>query len=153
MMPIFIASHSSASMPMSFQRFPSFARCNPRRQRGMTIWALIYVLFTAGVLLLVGIKSVPVYLTAYDIRETIDWAAEQSDLRKAPAAQIQQAIQRRFDAGYVDNIKGRDVAVERVAGGAREISVAYEVRRPLLFNVSMVYSFEEKTSLTGNDDA
>ena len=123
------------------------------RQYGLTMWSLIYVLFTLGLLLLVAIKSVPVYLTAYDIRETIEWAAEQPKLKTAPAAAIQQAIQRRFDAGYVDNLTGRDVAVSRVAGGGREISVAYEVRRPLLFNVSMVYSFEEKALLTGNNGA
>lgn len=117
----------------------------------MTIWALIYLLFTAGLLLLVGIKSVPVYMNAYDVRETIEWAAEQPKLKTAPAAEIQQAIQRRFDAGYVDNLNGRDVAVSRVAGGGREISVAYEVRRPLLFNTSLVYSFEERALLTGND--
>ena len=48
---------------------------SPQRQRGMTMWSLIYVLATLGLLLLVAIKSVPVYLTAYDIRETIEWAA------------------------------------------------------------------------------
>ena len=122
-----------------------------RRQRGMTIWGLIYVLFTAGLLLLVGIKAVPVYLNAYDVRETINWAAEQPDLMTVPAAQIQSAIQRRFDAGYVDNVKGRDVAVSRVAGGGRELSVAYEVRRPLMFDVSMVFAFEETAPLTGTD--
>ncbi|WP_353111922.1 DUF4845 domain-containing protein [Salinisphaera dokdonensis] len=121
------------------------------RQRGMTMWGLIYVLFTAGLLLLVGIKAVPVYLNAYDIRETIEWAAEQPDLMTVPAAQIQSAIQRRFDAGYVDNVKGRDVAVSRVAGGGREISIAYEVRRPLMFDVSLVFAFEETAPLTGTD--
>lgn len=125
---------------------------NPGRQRGMTVWALIYVLFTAGLMLLVGIKSVPVYINAYDIRETIEWAAWQPELKKAPAAEIQQAIQRRFDAGYVDNIKGRDIAVSRVSGGGRELSVSYEVRRALLLSVSIVYSFDEKMPLTGNDD-
>ena len=135
----------------------SESRGNPRSvaamryQRGLTLWSLIYVLFTAGLLLLVGIKSVPVYLNAYDIRETIDWASEQPDLMTAPAAQIQSAIQRRFDAGYVDNVKGRDVAVSRVAGGGRELSIAYEVRRPLMFGVSLVYAFEESAPLTGTD--
>jgi hypothetical protein len=136
---------------MSSRRPPRFRQSTPGRQRGMTIWALIYLLFTAGLLLLVGIKSVPVYMNAYDVRETIEWAAEQPKLKTAPAAEIQQAIQRRFDAGYVDNLNGRDVAVSRVAGGGREISVAYEVRRPLLFNTSLVYSFEERALLTGND--
>lgn len=135
---------------MSFQPRLCNARPNPRRQRGMTIWSLIYVLFTAGLLLLVGIKSAPVYLNAYDIHETIEWAAQQRSLVRAPAGEIQQTIQRRFDAGYVDNINGRDVVVERVSGG-RQISVAYEVRRPLFFDVSLVYSFEDKALLPGND--
>lgn len=135
---------------MSVSHDRIFATPSPARQRGMTLWGLIYLLFTAGLLLLVGIKSVPVYLNAYDIRETIEWAAQQPDLVSAPAAQIQTTIQRRFDAGYVDNVKGRDVAVKRVPNG-REISIAYEVRRPLLFNVSMVYAFEESARLTGPD--
>ncbi|GAB3685812.1 hypothetical protein GCM10028792_39080 [Salinisphaera aquimarina] len=117
----------------------------------MTFWGLLYVLITLGVIGLVAAKSLPVYLGAYDVRETIDWAAAQPNLLKASAPEIQSAIQRRFDAGYVDNIHGRDVAVSKVDGG-REISVAYEVRRPMLFNLSLVYSFEESARLTGSDE-
>lgn len=120
------------------------------RQRGMTFWGLLYILITLGIIGLVAAKSLPVYLNAYDIRQTIDWAAQQPDLVRASAPDIQRAIQRRFDAGYVDNINGRDIAVTKVDGG-REISVAYEVRRPMLFNLALVYSFEESAQLTGTD--
>ncbi|MES1925451.1 DUF4845 domain-containing protein [Salinisphaera sp. T31B1] len=120
------------------------------RQRGMTLWSLLYVLITLGLIALVAVKSLPVYLNAYDVRQAIEWAGAEPDLVSASAPAIQQAIQRRFDAGYVDNIHGRDVAVTKVAGG-REISLAYEVRRPLLFNISLVYSFSESARLNGTD--
>lgn len=122
----------------------------PGRQRGMTIWSLLYVLITLGLIALVAVKSVPVYLNAHDVRKTIEWAATQPSLVDASAAEIQAAVQRRFDAGYVTNITGRDIAVSKVGGG-REISVAYQVRRPLLLNTSLLYSFEESARLTGTD--
>lgn len=123
-----------------------------RRQAGMTFWSLLYVLFTLGVLGIVAIKSVPVYLNAYGVRATLEWAADRPDLRDADAVTIQRAIQRRFDTGYVDNLRGRDVAVEQ-AGSGRELSVSYEVRRPLMFNLAMVYSFDESVPMTGGDDS
>ena len=122
-----------------------------RAQRGITIWGLLYVLITLGLIALVAIKSVPVYLNAYDVRTTLETVADDPDLRRASAGEIQRAVQRRFDAGYVDNLSGRDVAVER-DGNGRRISLSYEVRRPMLLNLSLVYSFEESAMLAGGDE-
>lgn len=132
--------------PRAARRFAGAAH----RQTGMTIWSLLYVLLTLGLIGLVAAKSLPVYLNAYDIRSTIEAVAADPAIKNASAVEIQRAVQRRFDAGYVDNIKGKDVAVKRVTNG-REISVAYEVRRPMLLNVSLVYSFEEHARLASGD--
>ncbi len=115
-------------------------------QRGMTLWSWLYVLITLGLIGIVVVKSVPVYLNAYDVRATLTWAASQPELRDVSAMTIQQRIQRRFDSGYVDNLSGRDVAIQRV-DGARLLSVDYEVRRPLFFNLALVYSFSEQARL------
>lgn len=116
------------------------------RQRGLTIWGWLYVLATLGVMLMVGIKAVPVYMNNYDIRATLEWAANQSGLQNAPVPEIQGRIQRRFDSGYVDNIQGRDVQVKRVEGG-RRLSVEYEVRQPLVANVILLFEFRESAVL------
>jgi len=137
----------SANM-QSKREFPAIA--GRHRQRGMTLWGLLYVLLTLGLLGMVAAKSLPVYLNAYDIRATLEWAASQPDLQDASAMTIQRAVQRRFDAGYVDNINGRDIAVNRVNGG-RELNVSYEVRRPMMFNLSMVYSFDETVPVKVGD--
>lgn len=113
-----------------------------RRQRGLTLWGWLYVLATMGVILMVGIKAVPVYMNNYDIRSTLEWASNQPELRNASVYEIRGRIQRRFDSGYVDNIKGKDVKVERVEGG-RRLSVEYEVRQPLFYNITMLFEFRE----------
>lgn len=117
-------------------------------QRGMTLWGLLYVLVTLGLIAMVAVKSVPVYMNAYDVRNTLQQIAAQPDMANASAHQIQGAVQKHFDAGYVSNITGRDVTVRRV-GKQRELEVIYEVRRPLFLNMSMIYAFDERVPMQG----
>lgn len=114
----------------------------PQRQHGLTLWGWLYVLATLGVILLVGIKSLPIYMNNYAIASAVEWAANQPELRDAPAFEIQNRIQRRFDSGYVDNVRGRDIKVTRVDGG-RRLRVRYQVREPLFGDVSLLFDFEE----------
>lgn len=116
----------------------------PGSQRGMTLWSWLYVLATLGLILLVGIKSVPVYMNNYDIRTALVWAAKQPELESASAHEIQSRIQRRFDSGYVRNINGRDISVKRVKDG-RRLEVKYEVRKPLFYNIELLFSFDESS--------
>lgn len=120
-----------------------------KRQRGLTIWGWLYVLATLGVILMVGIKAVPVYVNNYDIRATLEWAGNQPELSNAPVFEIQNRIQRRFDSGYVDNVKGKDVKVKRVKGG-RSLNVEYKVKQPLYGNVTLLFEFHESAFLPYN---
>lgn len=122
---------------------------HPERQHGLTLWGWLYVLATLGVILMVGIKAVPIYMNNYDIRSTLQWAASQPELRDAPAFEIQERIQRRFDSGYVDNISGRDIKVERIDEG-RRLSVKYEVREPLFVNLTLLFEFHETAVIPRN---
>jgi len=121
------------------------------RQQGMTLWSLLYVLITLGLLGIVAVKSVPVYLNAHDVRTTLAEVADQPDMASASAAAIQQSVQKRFDAGYVTNVTGRDVQVKKV-GRSRVLEMLYEVRRPLFFNMSLVYSFDEQVTIGGGGE-
>ncbi|MDT0635858.1 DUF4845 domain-containing protein [Spectribacter hydrogenoxidans] len=112
----------------------------------MTIWGWLYVLGTLGMIALVGIKCVPIYVNNYEIRSTLAWAAGQPELRDASAYEIQNRIQRRFDSGYIDNIKGSDVRVKRVENG-RELTVIYEREEPLFGDVSLLFDFRETVFL------
>lgn len=118
----------------------------PRRQRGLTFWGWLYVLFTLGVMLIVGIKAVPVYMNNYEVRAVLQWASNQPELRNASMFEIRKRIQKRFDSGYVSNIKGSDVRVKRDKLG-RRLSVEYEVHQPLFGNVTLLFEFHESAIL------
>lgn len=111
-------------------------------QRGMTLWGWLYVLATLGVILVVGIKTVPVYLINYEVESVLEWAAQLEDLHNASEQQIQERIQRRLSAGYVDVIDGRDVAVQRTPAG-RKLSVSYDESVHLFGNAWLHFKFHE----------
>lgn len=111
-------------------------------QRGMTLWGWLYVLATLGVILMVGIKTVPVYLANYSIQSTLEWAAHLEKLEGASEQQIQARIQRRFSSGYIDVVSGEDVEVERTAEG-RRLTVSYDERVHLFGNVWLHFKFHE----------
>lgn len=123
----------------------------PIQQRGMTLWSLLYVLITLGLIGIVAAKSVPVYLNAHDVQATLDEVAAAPAMANASAGQIQAAVQKHFDAGYVSNVSGRDVSVTRV-DRKRQLEILYEVRRPLFFNLSLVYSFDARALIDGRNE-
>lgn len=119
----------------------------PTRQRGLTLWGWLYVLATLGVILLVGIKSAPVYLTNLEIESVLDWAASQEELQRAPERKIRERIQRRFSTGYVEIISGDDVAIERTPDG-RRLAVSYDERVHLFGNIWLVFEFQDTALMT-----
>lgn len=123
----------------------------PRHQRGMTLWSLLYVLITLGLIGIVAAKSVPVYLNAHEVQTALDEVATTPAMVQASAAQLQRAVQKHFDAGYVSNVSGGDVSVTRV-GDKRQLEIIYQVRRPLFFNLSLVYSFDPRALINGRDE-
>lgn len=120
----------------------------PKRQRGLTFWGWLYVILTLGLMLLIGIKCLPIYMNNYEVRSALAWAASQPELRNASVYEIRSRIQRRFDSGYISNIGGRDVQVARVKNG-RELSIEYRVVEPLFGNLSLRFDFRETEFLSG----
>lgn len=114
----------------------------PRHCRGLTFWGWLYVLATLGVILMVGIKVLPVYVANYQIQSVLTWAANLEELQGASKYKIRDRIQRRFTAGYVDAIEASDIKVKRVDKG-RVLSVRYEAMVPLFGNVSLHLEFHE----------
>lgn len=121
----------------------------PNRQRGVSLYGWIFILGTLAVVLIVGMKSFPIYMNDLSIKNTLAWAGEQPELAKATPLSIRRAIQRRMDTGYISHIKTSDIKVVRVegAGNKRAMKLDYEVRVPMMFNVDWVYKFSHYVEL------
>ena len=117
------------------------------KQRGIspTGWFLIICLI--GMFLIFVIKSFPVYMSHYQVYQALEWAGNQPELAKAPVHEIRKRIGRKFDTGYVRHISAKDIMVRSKPGGIRTIGVKYEVRKPLFYNIDLVYSFNSEVQL------
>lgn len=118
-----------------------------RGQGGFTLWSGLYVLLTLGIIVFVGVRSVPVYLNNRDIQNALSEVAHNPSMQHADAIAIQRAVARHFDAGYASGVSARDVTVSR-DGATRVLELHYEVRRPLAFNMSLVYSFDDTARMS-----
>lgn len=127
------------------------------KQAGLSPTAWFLILCMIGALMVFGIKSIPVYLSHYQVYSALEWAANQPDLAKAPIQEIRRRLELKFDTGYVRHIKARDIMVKRKPGGVRTIGVKYEVRKSLFYNIDLIYMFETtrimKRDKSGDSDA
>ncbi|KEZ76936.1 hypothetical protein C41B8_12714 [Salinisphaera hydrothermalis C41B8] len=119
-----------------------------QRQGGFTFWSGLYVLITLGIIVFVGVRSVPVYLNNREVQKALSEVAQDPSMQHADAIAIQRAVARHFEAGYAADVSPRDIAVGH-EGETRVLSLHYEVRRPLAFNMSLVYTFDDRARMTG----
>ncbi len=119
-----------------------------RNQEGMTLLSFVVVLAVVGFALYVGMKLFPMYEEYYSIRMVLKGiASETSTGASMEPEKVRELFAKRLDVNYSDNVKPSDLKFDRVDGGWR-MTVAYEVRRPLIANLDVVGKFDAQQDLT-----
>ena len=113
------------------------------RQRGMTLWGWLVTVVVIGVFALIGLKLVPVYMESFEVGSIVSNLAKDSDVSGHDRAGIMSTLMKRFDINDVDNVHRSDVQIIPVSGGSRVV-VEYEVRVPLMGNLSAVAHFKKE---------
>ena len=118
-----------------------------RHQRGMTIWGWLFVLGTVGFIALVVMKLIPIYMENMSVKKAVNQVASVDGAKSYNREKAYQALIKQF---YIDEVRGitkEDINVETNDDGVKELVVAYEVRKQMLFNVDIVVWFEERAPL------
>ncbi|NUO76893.1 MAG: DUF4845 domain-containing protein [Lysobacter sp.] len=117
-----------------------------RNQSGMTLLGFIIVLAVVGVFVYMGMKLIPMYTEYYGVKRALTGIAAEPGISDNDPAKIKKLFFRRLYVSYADNVKDEHVKIQRKDSGY-EISVNYEVRRPLIANLDVVGHFEAKQDL------
>jgi hypothetical protein len=123
-----------------------------RFQRGITLLGFVIMLAIAGFFAFLGMKIGPAYLEFMNVSTAMKGVATEPGVAKWSQAQVKAALVKRLDINYVDDrhVNMKHFQVKRVGGG-QTLSVAYEVREDLLYNLDYVASFEKTVSLSRTD--
>lgn len=112
-----------------------------------TLGILIAVLFFGGLLTLL-LKLGPAYLDDYTVKEALEGLDGTENLSRMTPADIRNLVTRRMSVNNVTGFDARDIAIER-NGEQVILSVDYEVRTSVIYNVDAVMSFSHRYELTG----
>lgn len=116
------------------------------RQRGLTLIGFVVVLALLGFFAYVGMKLFPVYTEYYSVVQAMKGVQSEPGVSEMSPARIEDLLFRRFYISYVESVKPENVRVQRKEG--LTLNVKYEVRRPLIYNLDFVASFDKTVDLT-----
>ena len=119
------------------------------KQRGMTVIGMLLLIVVIAFIALIAMKVVPMYIQLFTVKSTIESIRKEPQLAQMSPMDIQNAIQKRFDIGYVDNITARDLKIRNDRGG-RVLDLVYEDERDLFYGLSVVLKVNEAIPLTPN---
>lgn len=116
-----------------------------RRQRGMSIWMLMYVLVTLAVFGYIGLKLFPLYMEAVKVDRAISAVATTPGTLSLNKRQIVTAIVKRLDIDGVYRIKEHNakefLTITNKKGRVR-IRAAYDAEVPLFYNIVVIARFD-----------
>ncbi|MBT3000505.1 MAG: DUF4845 domain-containing protein [Candidatus Thiodiazotropha sp. (ex Ctena orbiculata)] len=120
-----------------------------KKQKGLTTisWLIIFIMVVF--LVYVGIKITPVYIDHYAVVSTLNTVKEDPLTARKSKKEIREMITKRL---YVNNIRhvNRDHIKIQRSGKVTTINVAYVETRPIVYNISLVMTFDESIELTAN---
>lgn len=121
------------------------------KQRGMTVIGMLLMIVVMGFMLLVAMKVIPMYIEYYTIKSTVEGIRKEPQLAQMSATDIQNSLQKRFDIGYVERLKARDLKIRNDAESrGRVIELVYEDERELFYKLYVVLKVDETIPLTPN---
>lgn len=115
----------------------------PRRQRGMAMIQWILLVLIVGGTATVAIRTIPHYIDFYTMVSVVE-ALPKNEVHVMSKQKIRDSLRKRFK---INNIRDLDIAkvvgIERKRG-ATAVTLDYEIREHLFYNIDLVMSFNKR---------
>jgi hypothetical protein len=114
-----------------------------KRQRGVTAIGWIFLLIPMVIVLYAGFRAGPEYFNYYKVLQAMNETASQlkSDETLSPQT-IRNALEKRFDVGYIDKPKIAEIKVEKGELGW-QMTADYESTAPMFGNLHLLMVFNK----------
>ena len=117
------------------------------RQRGMSMWSMMFLVVVLGGLFLVGLKLIPVYLESFKIDSALQSLVADPTMADASAKEITTHFRKRIEIDDVTHVyegNFKDTLSIEKKGKKFTVSVHYKVLTPLVGNLSILAVFNKE---------
>ncbi len=119
------------------------------RHRGMGMLSILVVLSLVAFFVTLLFKLGPAYMGFWTIKSVMDEVAVQTTPTDGGAREIANQIGRRFDINSVSQVSAKDFKIRRTGENLYEVTLDYEQRQHLFFNVDTVLTFAYRVDVKG----
>ncbi len=117
-----------------------------RKQKGMSLVGFLIVLAMVVFFAYLGMRITPIYLEFYSVKSAMNGLADEPGSASYSPFDIKDKFMNRLYISYSDgNVGAEDIKVVRNNGVW--LQVKYEVRKPVLGNLDVIASFDERVLL------
>lgn len=121
-----------------------------RRERGATLWSVLFCLLVAGFIVYLAFKIAPPYFNNWQVEHALASVAKSPDAAAMGRSQLRNAVRRVFSVGYVSRVSvAKDLRIPRTAQGRRVLVFSYNVRVPIAYNVTALLHFVDRRVVGG----
>ena len=123
---------------------------NPKRQAGITMWGMLFVLGTLAFSLFLFFKLLPPYLSDFKIQGALESLARQPDAGSMTVPEVKEAIRKRLEIDSADDLFDLNkILTVEPSGKMKKIRINYESVVPIAFNVSALINFDHAIEVRG----
>lgn len=117
-----------------------------KRQRGMSLIGFLIVLSMVVFFAYLGMRITPIYIEFYSVKQAMNGVAEEPGSANFSPFDVKDKMLNRLYVSYSDgNVTRENIKVVRNNG--TWLVVRYDVRKPLMGNLDIIASFDERVML------
>lgn len=117
-----------------------------KQQKGVTFIGFIIIAAVVLSILLAGVKIVPDYIEFSGVKKIIKMMGDDPNFNSMTKQEIITSFDKNASTSYVTVVNGRDLIISKAPSGKKEVSIEYEVVKPLAFNLSALMDFKASTA-------
>lgn len=122
---------------------------NPKRQTGMTMWSMLFVLGTLAFFIFLVFKLFSPYMDDFKVSSALTSLGKQSDAGTMSPSEIKEAIRKRLEIDNADNFDLEKTLTVESRGKMKVIRINYETVVPMAFNISALITFDHSVEVRG----
>lgn len=119
---------------------------NKSRQQGAAVFGLLAAVVVFFVLFYLAVQFVPVYFENAHVKGVLNTLHDESKDKIDTPQKTKQLLMRRFAANDVTSVHEKNIDI-KVEQNEMHVKIEYEVRRPLLANIDVLFHFSHSESL------
>ena len=120
-----------------------------KKQRGVTAVGWLIILALIGFFTLVTLKLLPIYIDGFSVTSALESLKNEHNVSSKSPAEIKNMIMKRLDINMVTDVERENIFIER-SGGMMTVEIEYEVRKPMMGNVDIVVTYNNKVEFPAN---